>query len=553
MSRLAVVDLLLRDAGALLIVKATVVLALAIAAATTAKGFSAARRHMLWLVALSSCVWLVLSSSVVPAIVIHTPMLAQTVVTSAAPSIAAAASSLNGTVADASGASERFPAGDIVRRSAARSIPLPSHPLVALWILGCVVLLVRHIIGFAGAARLARRAFIANDDGTTRELARVAAALGVRRPVHLGYSTDVQTPITFRIATSYVLLPAEARSWSIARRRAVLIHEAAHIARGDWLSQAVGRLACALFWFHPLVWRAFARLRDEAEGAADDTVLRSGMPACEYATHLLALAPRASNARPGLVAVGIVSTNDLERRFVALFDHQRSRTIVTSRSRAITTSVALAIVCPVASLRVAAPVHQMNAPLPHVPLRSASLPHVSMPRPVIVRHPAPATSQASIVVADRAAPNPAMHPDLSGRWKSDTVAGPTRDQDFFVTDSSIIRQSPDSIAFESHSHILDTPIHDRFHNITFDGAESSGVVFSGWQNHAQNVVMSAVWMADTLVLTTHIYERGHDFRTIERMRLSADGTTLLNTNLRSVDGRYRWGGPYTFVLRRMAP
>jgi beta-lactamase regulating signal transducer with metallopeptidase domain len=163
MSRLAFADLLLRDAAALVIVKATVVLALATAAAAAAKGFSAARRHMLWLVALSSCVWLVLSSPVVPAIMIHTPMLAQNVVTIAARPTAAVPPSLRGVpVANASRARERFPATETLQRSPARSIPLPSHPLIALWLIGFVALLVRHAVGLVGTARLARRASIAN-------------------------------------------------------------------------------------------------------------------------------------------------------------------------------------------------------------------------------------------------------------------------------------------------------------------------------------------------------------------------------------------------------
>ncbi len=62
---------LLRDPAGLLILKATVVLTLACTAVGLAKGFTAARRHMGWLVALSSCVWLVLSSPLVPAITIH--------------------------------------------------------------------------------------------------------------------------------------------------------------------------------------------------------------------------------------------------------------------------------------------------------------------------------------------------------------------------------------------------------------------------------------------------------------------------------------------------
>jgi beta-lactamase regulating signal transducer with metallopeptidase domain len=574
MSRLAFADVLLRDAAGLLIVKATLVLTLANVAAAVMRSCSAARRHTLWLITLLSCVWLALSSSLLPAIMIRTPMLAQKVVGAAVPPNAAVAPVLrSATSLTARRVRERFPSAQAARRPHL-SIPLPSHPLIALWIVGCVALVVRHAIGFVGATRLARRASLANDDETTRELARVATALGVTREVRLSYSTEVQTPITFTIAKPHLLLPTEAKSWSIERRRAVLVHEAAHVARGDWLSQVVGHLACELFWFHPLVWRAFARLRDEAERAADDCVLRSGMPAFEYATHLLELAKRTTNARPEVLAIGIVSTNDLERRFVAMFDRKRSRTNISARARAITTSFAFAIVCPLASLRVGAPPQRPSSPQPH-----AARLHTSTPRPTsakrrgpadgdpahvaraveipaaIVRQPAPETPLSSVAVVEREAPTTVRHPDLSGKWKSDTVANPIRYQDFFATDSSIIRQSADSISFESHSRILNTvgPIYNRLHNITFDGAESSGVGFSGWQSKAANVVASALWVGDTLVLTTRVYNGGHVFHTIERMRLGADGNVLFVTNTSFVDGNVRWGGPYTFVLRRLAP
>ena len=578
MSRLAFANLLLGDPAALLIAKATVVLALASAAAVATQGFSAARRHMLWLVALLSCVWLVLSSPVVPAIMIHTPMLAQTVVTIAArPTAAAPPSSRSATVANTSRVWERSPATESVRRFPVQSIPLPSHPLIALWIVGFVALLVRHAVGFVGVARLARRASIANDDETTRELASATAAVGVTREVRLGYSTEVQTPITFDVATPYVLLPTEARSWSIERRRAVLVHETAHIARGDWLSQAIGQLACELFWFHPLVWRAFARLRDEAERAADDCVLRSGMPALEYATHLLELAHRTTNTRPSLAAIGIVSTNDLERRFLAMFDTKRSRTTVTSRARAVTASLALAIVCPFASLRIAAPAQQMNAPLRHASLRHVQRLAVSTPEPAsatratsgegdtarvslapemraaIVGQPAPNASQPPAAVGRHPSASLVTHPNFSGRWKSDTVAVPIRIEDFFVTDSSIITQSAGSIAFDSHSHVGDEQAYNRFPNVTFDGAESSGVSSGERQRSASNVVTSAVWRGDTLVLTSRVHGVTREFQTIERMTLGADGNTLLETDSNFIDGQLRYGRPLTFVLRRMAP
>jgi beta-lactamase regulating signal transducer with metallopeptidase domain len=569
MSRLAFADLLLRDPAALLIIKATVILALASGAAAALNGFSAARRHMLWLVALASCVWLALSSPVMPAIMIHTPMLAQNVVmTAAPPTVVASPRSSSATAAGSPRVRDRFANTQGVRRVSLPSIPLPSHPLIALWIVGCVVLLIRHAIGFVGAMRLARRASI--DGNPTRELADAAAAVGVRRHVRLGYSADVQTPITFGVAKPFILLPTEARSWSIERRRAVLVHEIAHIARGDWLSQALGRLACELFWFHPLAWRAFGRLRDDAERAADDCVLHSGMTACEYATHLLELARRTSDARPDLVAVGIVSANRLERRFVSMFDTRRSRATVTSRARAITTSVALAMVCPLASLRVAAPSLPHDAALPHtsIPLAtnrasgktltsnasrlshsaSARAPDV---RPVNLQPLTRGTVPPPIAVVDNSTPSrvASVHPDFSGKWRQDTVASPTTD--FAVTDSTIITQSEKAISFLSRGHTPHAVTRNWVQGITFDGAESGGMAVTG--NGMVFIVANAVWMADTLVITTRLQAGGHDFHSLERLTLSSDGQTLYSTSSSFVDGNRRWFGPQAFVLRRMTP
>jgi beta-lactamase regulating signal transducer with metallopeptidase domain len=570
MSRLALADLLLRDPAAFVLVKVTVLLALASGAAAVATRFSAARRHMLWLVALSSCVWLVVSSPIVPEIMIRTSLLArEAVVTAPRPTAAALPIAGSATTVSSRGR-EPFTNTEGVQRASLRSIPLSNHPVVALWIIGCVVLLVRHVIGFVGMTRLARRASIASDDETARELAAAAAAVGVRRHVRLGYSADVQTPITFGVATPFVLLPTEARSWSIERRRAVLVHESAHIARGDWLSQTIGRLGCALFWFHPLAWRAFAHLRDEAERAADDCVLRSGMAASEYATHLLELAHRTSNARPNLVAIGIVSTNDLEQRFVAMFDVQRSRTIVSSRARAITTSVALAVVCPLASLRVAPP-----APL-HAAQRVSPVHHTSAPSVSTAATPewnesrvsqtvrvmraidalkvnvTPATletPQAPIAVVVDSTPSAILRPNFSGKWKVDTVMGAVVDD--HVNDSTIITQSANAISIESRGHALDAPTHNRVLKVPFDGSEVTGVVVTG--NAAATFDAKVEWMGDTLIVISHTWVSGRDLRTFERFRLSPDGNTLSVTNSTFVDGNLRLlGGPLTVVLRRMS-
>ena len=74
----------------------------------------------------------------------------------------------------------------------------------------------------------------------------LSARLHLTRSVALLRSPLADMPMTWGGFRPVVLLPAEADSWSIDRRRAVLLHELAHVRRFDCLTQSIARAACAL-------------------------------------------------------------------------------------------------------------------------------------------------------------------------------------------------------------------------------------------------------------------------------------------------------------------
>ena len=124
--------------------------------------------------------------------------------------------------------------------------------------------------------RLARDAEPISDAVWTDLLRDLAAKLGLMRRILLLRSARAVMPMTWGWIRPVVLLPAEADSWGIDRRRVVLLHELAHVKRLDCLTQAIARAACAVYWFHPLAWVAARRMRVERERACDDVVLLAG-------------------------------------------------------------------------------------------------------------------------------------------------------------------------------------------------------------------------------------------------------------------------------------
>src|SRR5205823_277501 len=153
---------------------------------------------------------------------------------------------------------------------------------------------------------------------------------GIVRPVTLLIHPDKTIPVVWGILRCHLLLPAAARHWSGEQLRSVLLHELAHIKRRDTTTQLLTQIACALYWFNPLVWFAAWRLGVERERACDDLVLASGVRPSAYAGHLLEVVTGLSRAHwTQSCGLAMVRKSSLEGRLVAVLSENLNRRGVT--------------------------------------------------------------------------------------------------------------------------------------------------------------------------------------------------------------------------------
>lgn len=154
-------------------------------------------------------------------------------------------------------------------------------------------------------------------------LRSLAADAGVNRPVDVALHEEVSSPLTFGTRNPLIVLPPDAPVWDEADLRRALVHELEHVRRCDWALQTAARAVAAVWWFHPLVWAAWRRLSLEAERACDDAVIvrEEGM---EYAEQLASLAERLSAAR-AQPTLGMAHRSDLSARVSSLLDRGQRR------------------------------------------------------------------------------------------------------------------------------------------------------------------------------------------------------------------------------------
>ena len=177
------------------------------------------------------------------------------------------------------------------------------------------------------------------------------SALGISRTVRVKISEAVNVPAVAGIWRPVLLLPADASGWTLDVRRAVVIHELAHVARWDALGQLVSQLACGLYWFIPIVWHGARRAAALRERASDDVVLTAGVRPSTYAGNLIRLAQLAGGAELRTAALAMAGPSRMRERVIAILDPVARRNAVTAGTVAAVLIVATAGVTVLAAVQ----------------------------------------------------------------------------------------------------------------------------------------------------------------------------------------------------------
>jgi TonB family protein len=196
----------------------------------------------------------------------------------------------------------------------------PLRTILAMWSAGSAVALLRLALALWRLRVLRQSTEVLDDLPWMATLTERCRALGVHRTVTIRVGGTSAPVMTWGLRTPQLLVPAAAVHWPEAQRRFVLTHELSHVARHDWLWLLLMEVTRALYCWHPLMWLAVRKARDEAEHACDDRVLLHEARPSDYASVLVDLARE--TARP-LSSVVTAMTNDslLERRISTMLDN----------------------------------------------------------------------------------------------------------------------------------------------------------------------------------------------------------------------------------------
>lgn len=208
--------------------------------------------------------------------------------------------------------------------SAGRSLSWPAVVLLAYAVVA-VGFLLRLALSLAAVSRLKRSAAPLTPRAWRERLAHGQQRLGVAAPVRLVSTNQVAVPLVVGWRRPAIIVPERMAAADAQTIDAVLLHELAHVQRGDYAWNLLLRFLLAFNWPNPLIWLIGRAIGPVREQACDEVCIHWLGGAENYRVTLLELAGVLLRRPLAALGMAMAGNSRLQRRL---------KQIAASRGRA---------------------------------------------------------------------------------------------------------------------------------------------------------------------------------------------------------------------------
>lgn len=145
--------------------------------------------------------------------------------------------------------------------------------LLFFWIIGMLFMFGYYYLGNRKLQMIKRYSEIASEH-IVDIFEHCCKSTSIKRKIHLLQSNMTTSPITFGYKTSYVVLPGNIiKGLSDKEIEHIILHELTHIKNKDIWINFISCIEQLIYWFNPVVWWAFSKMKRDREAYCDWIVI----------------------------------------------------------------------------------------------------------------------------------------------------------------------------------------------------------------------------------------------------------------------------------------
>ena len=211
--------------------------------------------------------------------------------------------------------------------------------IVSLYLIGLIVGLLRVGAGFLKTIDLRANTHCLEDSTTVDHWRE---NLGIVQKVDIGISDSVMTPTVMGLLRPLIVIPGHLYSRCDKETLdSIIVHELAHVKRGDLAVNWLGLIMSTLYWFHPLVHVVQWGIRKAREEVCDDWVVAVLGNARAYAETLLQVKGESRTELAAALRVDMARPRTVSKRVERI---QERKVITDPRLRWFASPIAICIV-----------------------------------------------------------------------------------------------------------------------------------------------------------------------------------------------------------------
>jgi len=171
--------------------------------------------------------------------------------------------------------------------------------LALIWLVGMMAMLARAGSLVIEAEKLRRRSSPLENEAVLKLIEEARRKLGLMRRIQVVVTEQLTSPAVMGLISPVLILPlAMVTTLPPAQVQLILLHELAHIRRGDYLVNLCQLLTESLLFFNPAVWWISRQIRQEREACCDAVAIALAGERLQYAQTLAQVAGTALAAAP---------------------------------------------------------------------------------------------------------------------------------------------------------------------------------------------------------------------------------------------------------------
>lgn len=145
-----------------------------------------------------------------------------------------------------------------------------------IWIAGMLVMTVLAVKAWLEVKKIKKTTVRLKNKDVQLLFEKCKKQLNISGHLVVGESPLVKSPMTFGLVRNYVVLPANFEKWlTLDEIKYIFLHELNHYKSKDIATNYLIVIFQVIYWFNPLVWIAFRKMRLDREIACDHAVLSS--------------------------------------------------------------------------------------------------------------------------------------------------------------------------------------------------------------------------------------------------------------------------------------